>query len=127
METTIKKDENINYQFKILYALGIFFVVVGHLQSYAFSVFYEFFPPYGFHMGLFVFCSGYFYKESAEKDIERYVKKKLKTLIIPMYLWNCFYALFAQIMTLGGVLFWSRCFYRKTFIYPYIRWTSVYV
>ena len=98
----IKQDNGINYQFKILYAIGIFLVVSNHCGTGAFSLFYEFFPAYAFHMGLFVFCSGYFYKEKYEKCIGKYILKKTKSLILPLYLWNCAYALIAQILTLKG-------------------------
>lgn len=69
------------------------------------SLFYELFPAYSFHLGLFMFCSGYFYKDSAENNIGYYIKKKLKHLILPLYLWNFVYALFAQIMSLRGFTF----------------------
>lgn len=105
MVDCVKNDKKINYQFKILYAIGMFLVVANHCGDGAFSLFYEFFPAYAFHMGLFVFCSGYFYKESAENGIGRYILKKIKSLILPMYLWNFVYALIAQILTLRGFSF----------------------
>ena len=63
---------NINYQFKLLCAMGICFVVSGHCGS-RISLFYEFFEPYAFHLGMFVFVSGYFYKEINEKKIRHYI------------------------------------------------------
>ncbi len=68
------------------------------------SLFYEFFPAYSFHMGLFMFSSGYFYKDAAENNVFKYILKKLKRLIFPMYIWNFFYALFAQFMSIKGFL-----------------------
>ena len=66
-------DEKINYQFKILYAIGIVLVVANHCGSGGISLFYEFFPAYAFHVALFMFSSGYFYKESVEKKKVSYV------------------------------------------------------
>ncbi|MCI8822205.1 MAG: acyltransferase [Lachnospiraceae bacterium] len=93
--------EKINYQFKVLYAIGICLVVSGHCGN-RISLFYEFFEPYAFHLGLFVFASGYFYKEANEKNIKRYVIKKIKTLIVPLYLWNFFYAIIVGISFFMG-------------------------
>ena len=71
------------------------------------SLFYEWFAPYAFHLALFVFTSGYFYKEDNEKHVTKYIWKKFKRLIIPMYIWNLIYGIFVQItrlkdFTIGG-------------------------
>ena len=81
-----------NYCFKILYALGMIFVVSGHAEGGGMTLFYDWFPPYAFHMGLFVFCSGYFYKDGYEQNVGSFIRRKAKTLLLPMYLWNFFYA-----------------------------------
>lgn len=91
------EKKQINYEFKVLYALGILFVVAGHcgsseLSSGGASLGYEWFPPYAFHLGLFMFASGYFYNKANEENIMTAILHKVKTLVIPMYLWNFFYA-----------------------------------
>lgn len=91
----------VNYQFKILYAIGVCMVVSGHCGN-SISLFREFFEPYAFHLGMFVFASGYFYKEINEKNIRTYIIKKIKALIIPLYLWNLFYAIIVYISSLIG-------------------------
>ncbi|MBR3628658.1 MAG: acyltransferase [Elusimicrobia bacterium] len=89
----MSENKNINYTFKILYALGIIFVVAGHCNGGGFSIFYEFLPIYiCFNLGLFMFSSGYFYNSENEYNIKKYIVKKLKHLILPLYLWNIFYA-----------------------------------
>lgn len=98
-------NKKINYQFKLMYAIGMIMVVANHCGNGGVSLFYEFFPAYSFHISLFVFVSGYFYKEDAEAHIGKYIWKKIKTLLIPFYLWNFAYALFAQIMSLRGFSF----------------------
>ena len=90
---TTGENGGINYTFKILYALGIFFVTAGHVRCGGFSVFYEFIPFNAFHLALFVFASGYFYKSIYESEVVRFVVKKVKHLLVPLYLWNIFYAL----------------------------------
>ena len=90
MEQTPTKTD---YRFRLLYALGMIFVVSGHTAGGGVSLFYDWFPPYAFHMGLFVFCSGYFYKDSYTADLPRFFSRKAKSLLLPMYLWNCFYDL----------------------------------
>ena len=117
MSTEISKNK-INYQFKLMYALGMVLVVANHCGKGGISLFYEIFPAYSFHMGLFMFSSGYFYKESAELHIGKYIKKKLKTLILPLYLWNFVYALFAQIMSLRGFSLGIGVSFRQLFIDP---------
>lgn len=52
-----------NYTFKILYCTGIILVVCGHCNNGGLNLFFDWFPPYGFHLALFVFSSGYFYKK----------------------------------------------------------------
>lgn len=92
----------IDYRFKILYALGMVFVVAGHGGNGGISLLYDWFPPYSFHLGLFAFCSGYFYNEESENNIAEYCKKKVKRLLVPLYAWNCFYALLIMIMQRWG-------------------------
>lgn len=105
---SIKEENNINYQFKLLYAIGIVMIVANHTSGNGgISLFYELFPAASFEIGLFVFTSGYFYKEKYEENILKYVLKKIKTLVLPLYVWNFVYALITQILhaadfTIGG-------------------------
>ncbi|MCQ2957978.1 MAG: acyltransferase [Candidatus Gastranaerophilales bacterium] len=92
MEGKRENKDNTNYVFKLLYAIGIILIVAGHCQGGGFSLFYEFFPMCAFHLGLFMFASGYFYKCEYENNVKQYILKKIKRLIIPLYLWNIFYA-----------------------------------
>jgi len=94
----VVKNNNINYTFKLLYALGIILVVAGHCNGGGFSIFYEYFPIYAFHLGLFVFASGYFYNPENENNIKNYIIKKIKHLLLPLYLWNIFYACLVYIL-----------------------------
>ena len=68
----MKTDTEENRQFRILSALGIIFVVAGHLGYGVFDL-GGVFPYYSFHVYIFLFVSGYFYKDEAEKNIGRHI------------------------------------------------------
>mgnify|MGYP002302754431 CR=1 FL=1 len=100
-------EKKINYQFKILYFFGIFFIVACHCGYGGISLGYEWFYPGAFHLALFAFGSGYFYKTSSEEHMGSFIIKKVKHLLVPMYLWNFVYAIILMILrnnkfTFGG-------------------------
>lgn len=98
-------SKNINKQFEILYAIAIVLVVISHIPSEAgVSLFYQIFPLYIFNLALFIFCSGYFYDKENEEKPFRFIWKKFKRLIVPLYLINIAYGLIAEILTLNGIL-----------------------
>lgn len=97
--------KKVNKQFKILYALGSFFVVAGHYHNGGVNLLFDWFKPYAFHLGLFVFCSGYFYKPENEKSIGKYVLGRTKKLLLPLYLWNLFYGLLMLLLNHAGCNF----------------------
>jgi len=109
-QTKNANTPTVNYEFKILYVLGIIFIVAGHTNNNGGIAFFnDWFIPYAFHVGLFVFASGYFYKRARQNDIIQYVKKKFIHLIVPLYLWNVFYGVFVYALrykgfTIGGDL-----------------------
>lgn len=86
------QEQSINYTFKIFYALVILFITAGHAQYGGFSLFYELVLLNTFHLAAFVFASGYFYKFEYENCVTDFILRKFKHLIVPMYLWNIFYA-----------------------------------
>lgn len=101
-------EKCVNKQFKILYALGIFFVVAGHYANGGVNLFFDWFKPYAFHLGLFVFCSGYFYRKENEDKIIPYIWGRIKKLVIPLYLWNLFYGLLVLFLNWLGFEFTIR-------------------
>lgn len=94
------RANNINVQMKIMYALGIVFIVAGHCMGGGISLAYDWFIS--FHIGLFVFCSGYFYKEKSEGAIISYLKKKIKNLVVPLYVYNLLYGGLVTLLTFAG-------------------------
>lgn len=98
----------IDYRFKILYALGIIFVVCGHGAGGGIDTALQiggWFPFYSFHLALFMFCSGYFYNINAHERTTHFIWKKIKRLIIPLFIWNLFYALFCLLISNFGFRF----------------------
>ena len=105
--TPVKAERKINYEFKILYFWGMVFIVACHCGYGGLSLAYEWFYPGAFHLALFAFASGYFYKSRAEEHVGRFIWKKVLSLLLPMYLWNVFYGIFVMIIhpygfTIGG-------------------------
>lgn len=70
---SVKKDD----YWSIMKGLGIIFVVMGHCGSPLLPFVYL------FHLPLFFFVSGYFYKEKYTKEGFKFVKQRIKTLWIP--------------------------------------------
>ena len=99
METQISKK--IDYRFKIIYTVAITMIVAGHCGGGGIDfTFSGWFPYYELHLALFLFSSGYFYKKTAENNVGNYIFKKIKTLIIPLYIYNFFYGLIVQLLDL---------------------------
>jgi len=97
-----------NKQMRILSAVGMILVVAGHLGYSLFDV-GGLFPYYSFHVFIFLFVSGYFYREEAEQQLLRYIGKKCKTLLLPYFIWNLVYGILAALLhhadfSIGGDL-----------------------
>lgn len=90
-----------NKEFRILSAFGILFVVAGHLNYDLFTV-GGLFPYYSFHVFIFLFVSGYFYNEEAEKHVISYFVKKCLSLLLPYYIWNLVYGIVAFLLHGAG-------------------------
>ena len=89
MKTKVKSNE----QFMLLSVIGIIVVVFCHMPDELFE-FTEIFP----FITLFVFISGYFYKEQNEENIGKYIYYKLKKLIIPFLIINLIYGIIINIL-----------------------------
>lgn len=97
-----KKEENVKLDYiTIAKSIGIIMVVCGHIggiyKVIGIPIFKskpnEIFPIYSYHMPLFIFISGYFYKSEYIYNIKELIKKRLSTLVIPYYKWNLFYGI----------------------------------
>lgn len=114
-----KTDTKENMQFRVLSAFGIIFVVAGHLGYGVFDI-GGLFPYYSFHVFIFLFVSGYFYKEEAEQNIFSYILRKCLALLVPYFLWNLFYGILAQILHGAGFLIGENLSFRTLFLSPFI-------
>lgn len=106
--------------FCILSALAIIMVAAGHL-GYSVLTLGELFPYYSFHIPLFMFISGYFYRESEEEHPLLYIKKKVFRLLIPYLIWNLVYGIIAAAMRACGFTMGEGISFRTLFIEPFLH------
>lgn len=83
-----------NAAFGVLSALAILMIVAGH-AGYDILTVGGLFPYYSFHVPLFMFISGYFYRGEEEEKPLLYLKKKVKRLLLPYFIWNVVYGVIA--------------------------------
>ena len=108
-----------DYRFKLLYAIGIIIILAGHMEHKGFSLAFELFPPYAFHLGLFVFASGYLYKDNSIDNVGKYILKKAKKLLLPLYLWNFLYAVVVTVLSYAGFSIGAQVNFETLFIRPF--------
>jgi len=90
-----------------MYVLGTVLVVATHCGNGGLELLDNWFAPYSFHLAIFMFVSGYFYKSEVEAQPGKYLFKKVKTLLVPLYIWNLCYAVLVWLLshkgfTIGG-------------------------
>lgn len=110
-----------NVTFGILSALAILMIVAGH-AGYDILAVGGLFPYYSFHVPLFLFISGYFYREEEEKKPLLYLKKKAKRLLFPYFVWNLVYGLIAwSLRTFGGFTLGEPLSLKSLFLDPFLN------
>ena len=98
MEIKIE-DKKSNKKFMILSFFGIIMVVSGHiLNGNPINMFGEFFPINSFFMPMFIFISGYFFKDDYLSNFKTFLFKKTKKLLLYYLLWNIIYALLMKFL-----------------------------
>ncbi|MDO4304105.1 MAG: acyltransferase family protein [Bacillota bacterium] len=112
-------DYKENREFRILSAIGIILVVAGHLGYNLFDI-GGLFPYYSFHVFLFLFVSGYFYKKDAEDRIVNYLLGKCVTLLLPYFLWNIFYGILTFLLHRVGFSIGGELSFRTLFLSPFL-------
>ncbi len=120
-----------NMTFGILSGLAIVMVVAGHL-GYNILTVGDLFPYYSFHVPLFLFISGYFYRKGEQERPLAYIVKKAKRLLLPYFVWNVVYGLLAWLLRGNGfamgeeispvTLFVAPFMHGYQFIYNYAAW-----
>lgn len=96
-----ENKEQYNMTFCILSGIAIIMIVAGH-AGYNLLTIGELFPYYSFHVPLFLFISGYFYKDEEEEHPLAYCKRKGKRLLIPYFIWNVIYGIVTWLLHLAG-------------------------
>lgn len=109
-----------NMTFGILSGLAIIMVAAGHL-GYDVMAVGGLFPYYSFHVPLFLFISGYFYRDSEEERPLAYIIKKSKRLLIPYLVWNLFYGLIALFLRTRGFTMGEGIHLRTLFLTPFLH------
>jgi len=109
-----------NITFGILSALGILMIVAGH-AGYDILTVGGLFPYYSFHVPLFMFISGYFYRREEEERPLFYLKKKVRRLLLPYFAWNLVYGVIAwALRTFGGFCLGDGISLRSLFLEPFL-------
>lgn len=119
-QTSQKGERQLNMTFCILSGLAITMVVAGHL-GYSILTLGELFTYYSFHIPLFMFISGYFYRESEEERPLLYIKKKVCRLLVPYLIWNLVYGIIAAAMRACGFAMGETISFRALFIEPFLH------
>ncbi len=110
-----------NVTFGILSALAILMIVAGHSGYDIFTV-GGLFPYYSFHVPLFMFISGYFYRDEEEGNPLAYLKKKAKRLLLPYFIWNAAYGLLAAALrAFGGFSMGEAVSLKTLFFTPFLN------
>ena len=110
----------IDYRFKILYCIAMLSVIASHCGGKG-SIELDiqgWFRYTTFHMPLFMFASGYFFKEKNLNYLLDYIFIKFKRLIVPIYSYNFFYGFYSQFLKSKGFNIISDFNFRKIIIEP---------
>lgn len=97
----MKRETAVNQQFCILSAIAMTLVVMGHVNEEMLTV-GGLFPYYSFHIALFLFISGYFYRPEEEEQIGAYLKRKARRLLLLYFVWNVFYGILVVVLRAAG-------------------------
>ncbi len=85
-----------NKQMDVLLCLGMFLVILGHMGTNSWKTeLFDWFVIYSFHMPLFFFISGYFYKPEREQAYRHTIFRLIQKFVLPYYIWNLIYAILA--------------------------------
>lgn len=105
-------------EINILKALAIMLVVSGHLEFSLLGMF----TPYSFQLALFFFISGYLFKDKYLTNIAEFMDKRIKSLLVPYFLYNLFYLCVTLLIAkLTGKLWGMPITFKNFFITPFLN------
>lgn len=123
-ENTRKIEEKAgrNAEFAVLSTLAMAFTVMGH-TGVGFATLDWLFPYDSFHMPLFIFISGYFFRtqEVCLGNAKEFFFKQCKRLLIPFFAWNLIYGIVSQFAYSKLGIIWSHAdeFWYRFLIRPF--------
>ena len=102
----------------ILKALAILLVVSGHLEFSLMGMF----TPYSFQLALFFFISGYLFKEKYLDEVQTFLTRRVKSLLLPYFWYNIFYLFVTVVIAKLTGKFWGMPLSLKNFfITPFLN------
>lgn len=105
-------------EINILKALAIMLVVSGHLEFSLLGMF----PPYSFQLALFFFISGYLFKDKYLNEVKTYFKHRIKSLLVPYFLYVSFYTVVTVLIAKITGKFWGMPLsFKNFFITPFLN------
>ena len=102
MENAKPAQRRENMTMRALYLIAAIVVVDGHTSLADLFHMEGLFRYYSYHLLLFAFGSGYFFKDSAKEHPLAAAIHKAKRLLMPLYLWNLAYGLGAWFLRRFG-------------------------
>ena len=105
-------------EMNLLKALAIMLVVSGHLEFSLLGMF----TPYSFQLALFFFISGCLFKDKYLTNTADFVKRRVKSLLVPYFLYNLFYlGVTVLIFKLTGKFWGQPLSLKNFFITPFLN------
>lgn len=102
MNSSNAKPRSENMIMRALYLLAAVFVVDGHTSLADMFDMQDLFRYYSFHLMLFAFGSGYFFREKDCAAPLAAFSRRAKRLLLPLYAWNLVYGLGAAFLRRFG-------------------------
>lgn len=109
-----------NKQFRLLYVVGIIMVITSHVAGGGITLFTDWFTENSFHMPLFFFASGFFYLRENEEHITKYICKKVKRLLLPLWIYNLAYGCMVMILSRLGFTVGEKLSVYNVFVSSFI-------
>ena len=137
------KNKTFNYQMCIFSAIAMMMVILGHIKndSTAMATFCGWFPYYSVHLPMFLFVSGYFFRDSGYSkkaavagpssskwnfsdlltEFLAFFIKKAKNLLLPYFIINGIYLLFNSLMVEWGFTYVKAFSLYEWLVRPWLR------
>lgn len=111
-------DKIFSEKVNVLKALAILLVVSGHLEFSLMGMF----TPYSFQLALFFFISGYLFKEKYLDNVAEFIRRRVKSLLVPYFLYNIFYLIVTVLIAKWTGHLWGKPItWKNFFITPFLN------